>query len=100
MSSQNKAGARLWIDTIFFWVSAMLSDGKRMILNLEQHVPSVGISVPGQTHFLKITGTVDYVALTMGTPKHCVSSPSVQSIALRLPVDLFIRNSLFQFVKQ
>lgn len=100
MSSQNEAGARLWIDTIFFRVSAMLSGSKRMVLNLKEHIPSVGISVPGQTCPLKITGAVDYAALTMDIPKHRASSPSVQSIVLRLPVDSFIRNSLFQFVKR
>ncbi|KAI9573877.1 hypothetical protein HD554DRAFT_2310459 [Boletus coccyginus] len=80
----NEAGARLWIDTIFFRVSAMLSGSKRMVLNLKEHIPSVGISVPGQTCPLKITGAVDYAALTMDIPKH----------------HSFIRNSLFQFVKR
>ena len=74
---QNNAGSRLWIDTIFFRVSAMLSSGKRMVLSLEQHVPSIGVVVPGQTRPLKITGTIDYVALMMESHKHRVSSLSV-----------------------
>ena len=81
---QNEAGARLWIDTIFFRVSAMLSGGKRMVLNLEQHIPSVGVAVPGQTRPLKITGTVDYAALMTDSHKHRVSSLSVHFVALRL----------------
>jgi len=81
----NEAGARLWIDAIFFRVSAMLSNsGMRMVLNIEQHIPSVDISVPGETRSLKISGTVDYAALTSDPHKH----------------ESFIRTSQFQYVKR
>ena len=71
MLLQNEASARLWIDAIFFRVSAMLSGGgKGMVLNIEQHIPSVGISVSGQTRSLKIGGTVDYAAITTNPRNH------------------------------
>ena len=71
-----------------------------MVLNLEHHVPSIGISVPGQKRSLRISGTVDYTALTTDPPKHGASCLSVYLIALKLSVESFIRNSLFQFVKR
>lgn len=80
----NEAGVRLWIDTIFFRVSAMLSGSRSMVLNVKQHIPSVGISVPGQTRSMKINGTIDYAALTIDARKR----------------ESLIRNSLFQFVKR
>jgi len=66
----NEAGVRLWIDAIFFRMSAMLSDSKRMVLNIEQHIPSVDISVPGQTRPSNISGTVDYAALATDPLTH------------------------------
>ncbi|KAF8310724.1 uncharacterized protein EI90DRAFT_3295720 [Cantharellus anzutake] len=46
----NEAGPRLWIDVIFFRVSAMLSGSQGMVLIIEQHVPA---EAPSQTlpHF-------------------------------------------------
>ncbi|KAG5640967.1 hypothetical protein DXG03_006479 [Asterophora parasitica] len=82
---RNEAGARLWIDTIFFRVSAMLAPKGQMVLNVEHHVPPARIPVvPGQTRpSVNIGGAIDYVALTTEPHKH----------------ELFLRNSLFQFVK-
>jgi hypothetical protein len=60
----------------------MLSGGKHMVLNVEQHIPSVGVTVPGQTRPLKITGTVDYAALMTDSREHRVSSLSVCFIVL------------------
>jgi len=51
---------------------------------LAQHVPPVGILVPGQTRSFKNTGTVDYAALATDPRKHCASPPPVLSITLRL----------------
>jgi hypothetical protein len=81
---QNQAGARLWIDAIFFRVSAMLSGSKTMVLNIGQHLPAVGISVPGQRLSLKILGTIDYAALTTEPSKHGASDLSVDVIERRL----------------
>ena len=101
MLLQNEAGARLWIDAIFFRVSAMLSDNnKSMVLNIEQHIPSVGIPVPGQTRSLKICGTIDYAVLTTDPHKHGAFVLSVYVIALRLSVESFIQSSQFQYVKR
>lgn len=77
----------------------MLSDSKSMVLNIEQHIPSVSISVPGQTRSLKIGGTIDYAALTTDPHKHGASVLSVYVIALRLSVESFIEHSSFQYVK-
>jgi hypothetical protein len=87
------------IDAIFR-VSAMLSDSKTVVLNLEHHIPSIGISVPGQKRSLRISGTVDYTALTTDPAKHGASFLSVYLIAFKLPVESFIRNSLIQYVKR
>ncbi|KAF9642126.1 hypothetical protein BDM02DRAFT_3124827 [Thelephora ganbajun] len=80
----NEAGTRLWIDTMFFCVSAMLSDEKRMVLNLGQRVPPVSVPMPGQARSLEIAGRIDYTALTMNFHEH----------------HSFITNSLFQFIKR
>ncbi|KAF9784373.1 hypothetical protein BJ322DRAFT_844894 [Thelephora terrestris] len=79
----NEAGARLWIDAIFFRVSAMVSGNKGMVLNLEQHVPAVGIPVPDKACSLNICGTIDYAALTTDPYEH----------------ESFIQTSHFQFIK-
>jgi hypothetical protein len=66
-------GACLWIDTIFFQVLAILSGSKSMVLAIEQHIPSIGISVPGQTCSLKFSGTIDYAAFITDPLEHGVS---------------------------
>jgi hypothetical protein len=96
---QNEAGARLWIDAIFFRVSAMVSGNKGMVLNLEQHVPSVAIPVPDQARSLNICGTIDYAALTTDPYEHGASVLSIYLIALRFSVESFIQTSHFQFIK-
>jgi hypothetical protein len=70
---QNVAGTRLWIDAIFFRASAMLSGNKCMVLNIEQQIPSVCTSVPGQTHSLNISGMIDYAAFITDPLHHRVS---------------------------
>lgn len=40
------------------------SGNKSMVLNVEQRIPSVCISVPGQTRSLKISDTIDHANLT------------------------------------
>lgn len=62
----------------------MLSGTKSMVLNLEHHIPSIGIFVLGQKRPLRISGTVDYTALTTDPPKHGASFLSVYLIALTL----------------
>ncbi|KAF9643708.1 hypothetical protein BDM02DRAFT_1362680 [Thelephora ganbajun] len=79
----NKEGTRLWMNTIFFRVSAMLSGGKSMVLNLGQNIPPVSVLVPGQAHSLRIAGRINYTALTMDLHEH----------------HLFITSSPFQFMK-
>ena len=71
-----------------------------MVLNIEQHIPSVSISVPGQRRSLKIGGTIDYAALTTDPRKHGLSVRSVYPIALRLSVESFIQSSQFQYIKR
>ena len=69
---QNEAGARLWIDPIFFRASAILSDEKHLMLNVEQHFPSISVSVPGSTGPLdiKVNGMIDYAAFTTDKLNH------------------------------
>ncbi|TFK23769.1 hypothetical protein FA15DRAFT_743803, partial [Coprinopsis marcescibilis] len=81
--NSNKPGARLWIDVIFFRVSAMLSYNQDMDLNVEQPIPSIGVTVPGQTH-LKIGGTIDYAIVATESRKY----------------ESFIQTSQFQYVKR
>ncbi|KAN0128028.1 hypothetical protein V8E53_013051 [Lactarius tabidus] len=84
LSQTNVAGTRLWIDAIFFRASAMLSGNKCMVLNIEQQIPSVCTSVPGQTHSLNISGMIDYAAF-ITDPLHHRS---------------FIQTSYIQYVRQ
>lgn len=92
---QNEAGARIWIDTIFFRVSALLPDSKRLVLNIEQHIPSIGVSVPSLTGPLDINlnGMIDYAAFTMDVPEHRVYIFSVLLIVLIFSAEKFIQKS-------
>ena len=78
-----EAGAHLWIDTILFWVSAMLSCKRRMALKVEHHFTSLVIPVLGQCS-IKITGTIDYAAFTTDEDQHGVSVFSIYLIQLCL----------------
>lgn len=73
MLLQSESGACLWIEAIFFRVSAMLSGNKCMVLSIEQHVPPVGISEPGRIYSLKLSGTIDYAAFTTDPHEHGLS---------------------------
>ena len=77
----------------------MQSGSKRMVLNIKQHIPSVGIYVPGQRCSLKIGGTINYTALTMDPHKHGASILSIYVIVLRLSIESFIQSSQFQYIK-
>lgn len=50
-------------------------------LNVEQRIPSVGISVPGQVRSLQIGGTIDDAALATNHDDHGASVLSVYVIA-------------------
>ncbi|KAF9642072.1 hypothetical protein BDM02DRAFT_3193961 [Thelephora ganbajun] len=85
---------------MFFCVSAMLSDEKRMVLNLGQHVPRVRVPAPGQASSLGTSGRIDYTILTVDHHKHRAFSPSVHLIELRPFAESFITSSLFSLLRQ
>ncbi|KAJ2919592.1 hypothetical protein MD484_g805, partial [Candolleomyces efflorescens] len=88
----NGTGARLWIDAILFRVKAMLPNNKNMLLNVKQHIPSVGIPVPGQAPF-KLGGTmVDYAVLSTDSRKHesFIQTSQIQYVKHQNPNGLFI----------
>lgn len=102
LQDQNKAGAHLWIETILFRVSAILSgSNKSMMLNTKLHVPSIGISVPGQSHSLKFSGTIDFAAFITDALSHShgVSVLSIHLIALRFSVESLLERSEIRDVK-
>ena len=51
----------------------MLPDDKRLVLNLEQSIPSVAIPTSGQKE-VEIGGTIDYTALVVNLQQHRVFS--------------------------
>ena len=85
LQNRDRAGAPLWIDAILFRVSAILSGNKSLMLNTE--LP-IGISVPGQTHSLKFSGTINFAAFTTDAHSHDhgLSVLSIHLIVLRFSV--------------
>ncbi|KAG6825689.1 hypothetical protein H0H92_002830 [Tricholoma furcatifolium] len=57
---------RLWIDVFLFRVSAMVQGC--MVLNVEQDIPSLSVSISGKKQPYEIDGTVNYAALTGASP--------------------------------
>ena len=51
-----------------------------MVLNVEHHIPLVGISVPGRSSSLRLNGTIGYTALTTDPVNHGASFLSVYLI--------------------
>ena len=64
----------LWVDTIFFRVSAMLPTNQSMVLRIGQDVSPAVVPTPGRRSSVKVVnGMVDYVALTADNSQHSVS---------------------------
>jgi hypothetical protein len=64
-----------------------------MVLGIEQDIPSVGISVPGQRYSSEISGTIDYVAFVTDPREHGVSVFPTHLIVLRFSVEPFLQTT-------
>ncbi|KAF8809038.1 hypothetical protein BYT27DRAFT_7188131 [Phlegmacium glaucopus] len=60
----NEAAARIWIDAFFFRASAMVPDGKQLVLSVEQNVPSTAVNLRSSD---TLSGYIDYAAVTADT---------------------------------
>ncbi|KIL56190.1 hypothetical protein M378DRAFT_1038874 [Amanita muscaria Koide BX008] len=58
----NEAASRAWIDSFFFRASAMMPQGKQLVLSLEQSVPLPATTVK-PFGFSTIRGYIDYTAI-------------------------------------
>ncbi|KAF8075258.1 hypothetical protein FPV67DRAFT_1476688 [Lyophyllum atratum] len=58
----NETSARAWIDSFFYRVCAMLPKDKRMVLNMEHHVPSTKVDLSSETS-RSLSGYIDYTAV-------------------------------------
>ncbi|KAM6489310.1 hypothetical protein JOM56_015211 [Amanita muscaria] len=57
---RNEAASRAWIDSFFFRASAMMPQGKQLVLSLEQSVPATTVE---PFSFSTIGGYIDYTAI-------------------------------------
>lgn len=64
MYSQAAASARSWIDAFFFRASALVSEGKRMVMNMEHTIPSTRVFPTAMT---TLAGQIDYSAIVAKT---------------------------------
>ncbi|EIN03534.1 hypothetical protein PUNSTDRAFT_139419 [Punctularia strigosozonata HHB-11173 SS5] len=62
----NEAAARLWINAFFYRVAVMISSGSKMVLSVEQVVPSVTVS---NTSAHTLSGYVVWTAIVMPARK-------------------------------
>ncbi len=72
LSLQNEAAARLWINAFFYRVASMTPNGKKMVLSVEQGIPSVSLSDHSAD---TMNGHIDWTAIAT-SPLKAGASPS------------------------
>ena len=88
--SQGEVAAWLWVDTLFFRASAILSTSTPMVLSLEQ--PLSPLFLPTQGPKYEVAGVVDYIALMTGPSQHSGSFTTLQLTALTIPIGSLLNN--------
>ncbi|EIN11128.1 hypothetical protein PUNSTDRAFT_65426 [Punctularia strigosozonata HHB-11173 SS5] len=76
----NEAAARLWINAFFYRVAVMISSDSKMVLSVEQVVPSVTVS---NTSAHTLSGYIDWTAVVMSAHK----------------ANIYLRNPFLQHLK-
>jgi hypothetical protein len=61
---QNEAASRPWIDAFFFRASAMVPEGKQLVLSLEHNILRVDVK---PFSFVTIGGYIDYTVFSANT---------------------------------
>jgi len=79
--SKSEANILFLLDAMFFRVSAMLSDGRRMGLNHVYNAPAVDIPVDDGKCPLKLPDTVNYTVLVEHEPNRASQAPNELFVA-------------------